>query len=38
MKRWKMNRRHSKRNFSKNADRIHRFNMITNPERGGIRL
>lgn len=38
MKRWKMSKGKSKRQFSRGADRIHKFNVITNPERGGIRL
>lgn len=38
MKRYKLNRYKSRRQFSRGADRIHKFNLITNPERGGIRL
>lgn len=38
MKRWKMSKRHSRRQFSRGADRIHKFNLVTGPERGGIRL
>ncbi len=38
-KRFKMNRRKSKRSFTKGATRIHRKNgMSARPMRGGIRL
>lgn len=37
-KRYKMDRRKSRRSFSRGAARTHRKNMLGNPMRGGIRL
>lgn len=38
-KRSKINKRKSKKNFSKNANKTHKFNVNSpNPMRGGIRL
>lgn len=36
-KRFKMSKRHSRKNFTRNAVRVHRKNNI-NPMRGGIRI
>lgn len=38
MKRRSMSRGASRRDFSKNASRTHKFNMGGSPMRGGIRL
>lgn len=38
MRRHKMNKRKSKKMFSKGASRTHKKNINTNPMRGGIRL
>ncbi|WNK14600.1 MAG: hypothetical protein [Microvirus sp.] len=37
-RRHKMNKRHSKRLFSRTAARTHKRNVPSNPMRGGIRL
>ncbi|QXP08199.1 MAG: hypothetical protein [Arizlama microvirus] len=39
MKRYKMSKKSSRRNFTKHASRTHKFNLSSgNPMRGGIRL
>lgn len=38
MKRHKINRQRSERNFTRGAQRVHIKNVLTNPMRGGIRL
>lgn len=38
MARHKMNKKHSRRLFSKTASRTHKRNIAGNPMRGGIRL
>lgn len=38
MKRYKMSRSHSKKSFSRGANRTHRINVDARPMRGGIRL
>lgn len=37
-KRSRMSRRSSRRNFSRGAKYTHKFNLTSNPMRGGIRL
>lgn len=38
MRRQRMSKFHSRKNFTKNADRIHVKNTYSSPMRGGIRL
>lgn len=37
-KRFKMSAKHSRRNFTSNATKTHKFNVAGAPMRGGIRL
>jgi len=38
MKRHKMGRKASRKDFTRKADRIHKKNVVAGPMRGGIRL